>query len=211
MTAAINIYEMLKNWLLDEMAMQWGNSLALFLQGNFIALYQIGSDLRKAITESDYDKFAGFMYGVMTLRDNTLYKTKEVESVWARPGYGPFLYLIAMTVAGKDGLAANRVRGQVTPAANDVWRNFFEGAGKNYVTPIPLNNAHHPEEWLNHKYVINTPIQIQTMVRKSDVIFRRDVHGELKAGFYDMADSLLSNQMRSIYGESNANLFRPRR
>ena len=197
---------MFKEWLLSEMPMQWGNNLALFVAGDphpvFFALYRIGTDWRRILHSSDVNAAANYYYGIMDTRYNTNYGAMEIEAAWARHGYGPYLCLIAMSVAGREGLISTRVSGQVSSEMQRVWKEFYDGAGKDLVTWTPLDGAnHHPQDYLNVKYFIKKPLNIQSMRRRSDITFRNDRHGEMRELFQEMADGFLRSRMHDVYGD----------
>lgn len=195
-----------KNWFLLEMPMQWGNNLALFTAGEphptEFALFQISSEWNRILHASDVDAAANYLYGIMSLRDNEMYKAWEIDAAWARHGYGPFMCLIAMSLIGNTGLISTRVPGQVSPEMARVWKEFYDGAGKNLVTWVPLEDAkHHPQDYLNVKYFVKQPINLQPLLRRGKLTFRNDRHGEKQELFHELIDGFLRSRMHDVYGD----------
>lgn len=184
-----------KNWFLSE-AMRYGDNLALFKESNFLCLYRTGSEIPR-ILRTWSDSLEDYLYGAIDLRDNSTYQTWEIDSIWAKPGYGPYLYLVGMTVAGDRGLAPNRAL--ISEPAKKVWQKFYES---NLATAIPLPEGawkHHKEPYLNYKYTINSPINLSKMIARSNITFRNDKDGELRETFWEMAEGILKDKMSDIY------------
>jgi hypothetical protein len=184
-----------------EMPMQWGDNLGLFLENKTFALFQPNPAWNRILQDTEYDAAESLIQGVMDLRDNALYNGWEVSTVWAKKGYGPYLYLIGMTIAGPMGLMPSRIASQVSPAAKHVWWEFFQGQGKDLVTPIPLEATHHAEPFLNYKYVIKKPINIKKLIYAGQRIFANDRYGDKRVNFHEIIDSLLRSKMDDIYGD----------
>ncbi len=88
-----------------------------------------------------------------------------VEEAYADHGWGPFLYDLALELAGSEGLMSDRCT--VTDDAYDVWHYYY--ANRSDVTAIPLDDCRFGQvydigkcsrwdeqdaELLNHRYVI---------------------------------------------------------
>lgn len=205
-------------FILSEMAMKQGDDMGLFVEPGFIAMFKtgLGSHWRKAIMQQNID-FAvdgtgkSLLYGVMTIRDNVLFKTWEVDSVWAEKGYGPYLYLLAMSVVHPDGLAPTRITSMISPAAKKVWSEFSQGAGSHLVKPVYLKSTDkeldkiylttpgkgpHKDAYLNYKYIIKNPINYKPMVAKGNMIFRNTDARDI---FMEMATGVLKDKLSDIY------------
>ena len=63
------------------------------------------------------------VYGMMRLDKKTEYNTWIVQSSAAEKGYGPLMYDIAFSFAGKSGLAPDRQ--SITPKAINIWNYIF--------------------------------------------------------------------------------------
>ena len=56
---------------------------------------------------------------------------KYMDAVWARKGFGPMAYMVAMQMQGI--MAPYWNRNHVTKQAEDVWKEFFDGKGSKLV------------------------------------------------------------------------------
>jgi len=199
-----------KKWftkLNEEMKSTEG--LALHKSGAMIILYN-PRDIFPLLSAFDGDllsEIAKNVMGIVEIRDNQKYNADEIDRTWAQKGYGPLMYLIAMTEAGNRGLIPNRLNTQITPEAKNVWRNFYEGVGKDYVETTPLIDdegeraTHHEEEYLNTRYIIKNPLDISILEHRDAEVFANDRYGELTSHFEEMADSIIRHKMEDIYGE----------
>tara|TARA_Y100000034_G_scaffold113299_1_gene148168 strand:- start:661 stop:1548 length:888 start_codon:yes stop_codon:yes gene_type:complete len=190
-----------KGWFFTEMAMQTGQGLALVQNGQTFILFKPDVRARRVFQRADWDEMVetNIIMGVIDVRDNTQYGSMEVDSVWAQPGYGPLMYMIAMTSAGDYGMMPNRTP-KVTGAAKNVWQQFDQGAGQDLVTPHDVGADHHKEPYMNQKYTLNQPNpDIPQMLAKGERFFRGDRHGELRTNFIEFADGLLRSEMENLY------------
>jgi hypothetical protein len=184
-----------QEFLFLEMPMRTGENLALASQDNLLfILFENNLALQRDLANYEITEATLHIYGVLRLRENQKYQAMEVDSIWARQGYGPLLYLIGMKSAGSMGLMASRVNTQVTAAAKNVWGNFHSGSGKKFVQAIPLDVKHHEEDYLNHKYILKVPFNISGMINRARVI-----RGERREMLFEAGESLLSNKMGEIY------------
>lgn len=194
-----------REFVLNEMPMQTGEGLALLVEGgSMYILFQNSMPFQRALLSQNPENqhLENAIFGVLTIRDNTLYNSDEVDRVWARKGFGPLMYLIAMQNAGKYGLMSSRVTGEVSNDASTVWRNFYEGAGKKFVKVIPLNaeHPHHEVPWLNAKYILKKPFPIGEFIMRGRAAFARDKHSEGRNLFVELADSMLRRKVDDVYG-----------
>ncbi len=191
-----------ENFLL-EMPMQTGNDLGLIAQDpkdpNLLVLIKNIPGLQLALKNYDYDVIENCVFGVMMTRHNTMYRAIEVDKVWARPGFGPLLYYIAMTYAGADGLMSTRVAKQVSDKAKGVWANFA-GSGKVRAVPIETDSPHHPENYLMQKYVLLEPVNVDPYLKRAKSIIGRDPYGEKETTIIEVAEGLLGGEMNKVYG-----------
>jgi hypothetical protein len=188
------------NYLLLEMPMQTGANLALVQESNLYVLFESNHNLQVALRKRVLEAIDQSIYGILRIRDNTLYNADEVDAIWAHKGYGPLMYLIGMQNAGKRGLMSSRVSNQVTSQAKEVWRQFYQGAGKDLVLPVPLQaKHHHEEEWLSYKYVLRKPYDITKLLNKGKIALKNDPYNEKLNLIIEAADALLSRHMSDIY------------
>jgi len=177
--------------------MRTGEGLALVGEDNntFFVLFENNLEFQQALINYDYDKISEHIFGVIELRDNQMYQTMEVDAVWARKGYGPLMYLIALKSVGSYGLTASRV--QVSAGAKEIWRNFYEGVGKKFINAIPLGAKHHEEGYLNYKYVLKVPYDIGPMLMRGKVALR-DKHGEKRNALMEAAAMVLRQKLGDL-------------
>jgi hypothetical protein len=196
-----------KDWLVLEMPMETGRpglGLVTYAQPTptLFVLVQNSPSLRQSFRDSDYDAAKESIVGVLTMRDNEIYQTWEVDRVWAQHGFGPLLYYVAMTYAGGVGLMPNRISGYVSPEAKNVWSQFLNGAGSDKVvaTPIvPNNSAHHPEPHLMHKYVLKKKMNLSTLLRAGQRIIGHDPYGERLNFIIETAEAVLQGHIEDLY------------
>jgi len=183
------------------------SNLALEIDGNLYILY----DPRIASTfkEYDFESAEKYIYGVIDLRFNDKQNAYEVERVIAQQGYGPIMYMIALSAAGNKGLMPTRLRGKVSEEAKNVWKNFYDGKGKQYIKNMvdlkfddEYNQAYnHPEDYLNKKYIITKPVNTYKIYQNNEKILAHDPYGEKKEFVIEAAESVLQNKMRDLYHE----------
>lgn len=189
-------------YLFLEMPMQTGTNLALLQQGHALSvLFQNNAKLQSLLKKQEMEGLEANFFGVLQVRDNTIFDADEVDAVWAKPGYGPLMYLIGLQTAGKHGLMASRVKSQVTPAAKEIWRQFYQEAGQGFVQPIPLNSEHHEEPWLKCKYILKKPYNISGFLQKGKMALKNDPFGQKMDLLMEAADGLLRQQMNNIYND----------
>jgi len=140
------------------------------------------------------------IYGVMNLRDNVSLDAWEVDSVWAKSGYGPILYQMAMSKAGSAGLMACRNTSQLSAEAKRVWQQFFDGAGSSFADAVLADgNSRHREGYLAYKYIAKKPLNLSPFLSRGKLAIGRDPYGEKLTSFLEDATQLLTHQMRGIY------------
>jgi hypothetical protein len=94
-------------------------------------------------------------------------KSWRIGTSSAIKGYGPLLYDIAFSIAGRTGLMADRTR--VSDSAKRVWNYIFQYR-KDEFEAIPLEAAcrfkgDKPEEALNYKFILKTPLSISQFTK----------------------------------------------
>lgn len=124
---------------------------------------------------------------------------RTVQSVWANAGYGPIMYMIAMEVFGKLAPSESAIK----PAASAVWKEFYQGKGKDKVTKsriISDEEGWSDEPWLNFAYEIKRPLSLIYLVDKHDSVIGRDLHKERITLLMEGADACLQRAMDAAYG-----------
>lgn len=191
-----------------EMPMEQGQDLGLLVyepnNPSIFILMKNSPGLKNAINNYDYETIENAIYGVMNIRSNSKYNALEVNKVWARSGYGPLLYYIAMSYSGKAGLMSSRVEKQVSPEAKSIWSNFHSGVGKDKVNPVPLDSdfRHHPEDYLMNKYVLKSKMNLRNYLLRGKQIVGRDPYGEKFDTIMEVAEGMLDSRMNDIYGRN---------
>lgn len=187
---------------LCEMAMQTGEGLALLNENNaFLVLFKPDYRLKIALKKQDTDlieQFEDHIVGAISIRDNTLYKSAEVDRVYAQQGYGPLLYILAMCANGH--LMSSRVYGQVSDDAKGVWQNFDKGVGKNLVNRQSLKVKHHDEDYLNKKYKLKQSYPMyEKLLKKGNAFFMFDTYGEMRNSLMELAEVVLHRKVNTLY------------
>lgn len=199
-----------KGWLLTEMPMQSGRGLAAVQEGGLVVIFKPTMRLKRAVASQNADLLWNRAHvdvvGILEIRDNSLYQSLEVERIWAQKGYGPLLYMIGMSTDPERGMMPTRVQQHISDPAKNVWQQFSQGKGQHLVTPQDAVNdegspaSHHPEPYLNQKYVINKPHpEFGNMIARGQQFFQDDKYGEKKTNFIEFADGYLKHQMDQIY------------
>lgn len=188
---------------ITEMAMQTGEGLALVQYGNgLLVVFKPNPEFKKATFNMDFEKMqeTNAILGIIQLRDNTLYKSMEVNAVWAVKGYGPLMYMLAMSSAQDYGLMPSRMNGQISPEAQNVWKNFYDGQGKKFVNYRKTKANHHQEDFLNKRYKIKNPHpNYEQMIQKGKIFFNNNQNAY--EHFIEFADYILKSKMNKIYGD----------
>ena len=190
--------------ILDEHYIKYDN-LALLKSGNLYVLFD--PKIKIDPNSDNYDEAFNYILGAIELRFNDKYDSFEVDSISAKHGYGPLMYMIGMTVAGSKGLIPSRINTQVTNEAKNVWKEFFNGKGTQYVNILDLKDnenqiaSQHNEEYLNKKYLIKKPLQLNKLYNKTQMLLRNDQYGEKEYWLEELGNDYLRNSMRGIYGE----------
>lgn len=163
--------------------------------------------ISQGLKDYDGEEVEKGIYGVIELRYNGSYDTYEVERVTANKGFGPIMYLVALQFAGSKGLTPTRIKNQVSDAAKNVWKQFYDGVGASYVKNLDLINAEdgtqntsHNEEYLNKKYILNkTYADYNKMINVNNKFLQNDRYGENSDQIYHAGESIITNKMREIY------------
>lgn len=190
--------------ILDEHYIKYDN-LALFKSNNLYMLFDPKIKLDPNL--DNYDESFKYILGVIELRFNDKYNCFEVDSISAKQGYGPLMYLIGMTTAGDKGLIPSRINTQVTNDAKNVWKEFYNGKGTQFVNVLDLIDGdnqiadQHNEEFLNKKYTIKKPLSLNKLYGKTQMLLRNDQYGEKEYWLEELANDYLRQEMRGIYGE----------
>lgn len=175
------------------------NGLALYKpkDADVFVLYN-PKTIEQGLKDFDSDEIEPSIYGIIELGEKN--GTLIVDRVVANKGFGPIMYLVALQFAGKNGLAPTRIKNQVSDSAKNIWKNFFDGKGSEYVKSFDLEDNVHDEDYLNKKYVLNKNYSdYNKMINTSNIFLKNDKHSENANQIWGTADSILTNKMREIY------------
>lgn len=190
--------------ILLEMPMRSGRGLGLLPMDDntgtgLFVLLQPSTQLTAALRKMNSYEAGQCILGVMELRDNVTLDSWEVDAVFAKPGYGPFLYQAAMSWAGDRGLVSCRSKSQMTPAAKKIWQSFYDGDGSSFAEAVPLESSRHEEPALRHKYVARYPLDVDALFRVGKRAIGHDPLGDKTTLIAEEASSMLREAMQDIY------------
>lgn len=192
-----------KKYLLMEMPMQSSNGLALVDNNDMLVIFKPDINFKRSLRKLNWDEAVATntILGVMGIRDNTVYNSLEVGEIWAKHGYGPLLYHIALNKAKDYGLMPTRVTHHLSPEAKSVWKNFYSGIAKDTVTPVKTDAENHEEDYLNNKYVINKNLPyVRSMIQRGKIFFFGDnKYNEQFDMFLELSVFLLKEELNKIY------------
>ncbi|MFW5847546.1 MAG: GNAT family N-acetyltransferase [bacterium] len=154
----------------------------------------------------DADEADKYFHGYISVRENNKYNALEVDTIAAKQGYGPLMYMIAMTVAGKKGLLPTRVTSQISQEAIKVWKEFDSGKGEQYVEAVPIEDGHYGEnyDFLDKKYFIKNPIKIDTLLNNNKKVLVNDKYGEIGELIWEIGASYARNEMDRVYHKNES-------
>jgi len=183
---------------ISEAAVEDISKLGLYVTDSYIILYDrygVGAQVRHL----DGDKIEPFIKGVVRLGWEGAQKAFKVEEIWAEKGYGPTLYRIAIQHAGRNGLMPSTIKGQVSAAAENVWKEFYDGKGSDFVNTEKSADDNHEVEHLDSIYYSNGPrINTSKAEQNHSKIFNKakDPYEEKLTTLLETADSVLGAAVR---------------
>ena len=187
---------------ISEAAIEDISKLGLYIDGTYIILYEqegVGDQVEQTDFDGDGDKIEPFIKGVIRLGWEGVQKVFKIEEIWAEKGYGPTLYRIAIQHAGRNGLMPSPHKGQVSQAAQNVWKEFYDGKGSDFVDVKKSADDNHEIEHLDSIYYSNGP-QINTSKAEQNhsEIFNKatDPFEEKLTTLLETADSILHDAVR---------------
>lgn len=163
---------------------------ALFTSYGLSYLYKADDELQEALESYDMEGCESKIMFVFGIKEDMY-----MDAVWARKGFGPIAYKVAMQMQGT--LAPNWMESQVTKQAQTVWKEFFDGKGSKDVKleligPSEDNYRHY---WYSLKRKLN-----YSKNEKIDANFiGSDQYGEKRGMMDEMAEGILRQSMRGIY------------
>lgn len=177
-------------------AIKLENNLCLLVAETTFILYR--KSIKGPMEEYDYEAMEDEIVAVAITKDST-HGSWEVDSAWARGGYGPTLYLIIMDMAGSNGLMPNVNIGMVSNDAKRVWKEFYDGKGSEYVSSKVQIEGEHLEDHMNNIFYTDFDTKYRKMQRNSDKVIGHDPYGEFRDLIWEAGSSLLTSTMRGIY------------
>ena len=173
------------------------SNFALHQESMMDILYQPGPEMEQALADYDYDVIADNLLGVTQFGYSEELERPLLHAAFTQKGYGPTMFLIAIQKFSDEGLVPDP--NKVTPAAKKVFKEFYEGRGKSYVTSEEVESSYHKEDYLNQAYKVVKPLNLNRAVRTSNQILQ-DKFGEKLSLLADVAGSTLTQKMREIWG-----------
>jgi len=163
---------------------------ALFTSYGLSYLYKADDELAQALDEYDMEGMESKILFVFGIKENMY-----MDAVWARKGYGPIAYKVAMEMQGT--MAPNWMESQVTKQAQNVWKEFFDGKGSKdikleFIGPSEDNYRHY---W----YHLKKKLPLNTNKRIDDKFIGPDKYGEKRGMMAELAEGILRQSMRGIY------------
>jgi len=137
--------------------------------------------------------------GALDLRWNDKHKAMEADSILTKKGYGPLMFLIGMQVAGDDGLIPIQTN-QITPAAESVYKEFYEGKGRDLIETTQLEGGRHTDRpHLNQRMRIKKPLDLASAERRNKEAIGPDPYGQKETLLQEEGDVWLRRAMHEIY------------
>jgi len=197
---------------LQEAAKTDISNAALYMDGTMVILYD-KYQARPWLRRHDEAKVRPALLGVMDLGWSSQNKAYTVDQSWAKKGYGPVMYRLAMQAAHDDqphvGLMPTPIRNQVSPEAENIWKNFYDGLGSASVTHKRSEQSrgkspNHDKEHLDRIYFSKEPIVgLEQAIANNDEIFTKqaDPYGEQKMTLVEAAAFHIRDEMGKIYNK----------
>ena len=186
------LVESIYNKLISEEAITDLSKMGLYSEDNMIILYDFNGVFAR-VKKEDITKY---ITGVVRLDWNGKDKSFEIGEIWAKKGYGPAMYILALEQAGRRGLTPSRIKGQVSAEAQAVWQKFYNGPGQQYATNEPIDTVHGKPFLDSIYHTTGKGVQKDKALRNHQRIFnkKRDPYDEL-------LDKLLETAAMHLRGE----------
>ena len=165
-------------------------SYALRVKEKLTYLYIIDDELTEAIENYDVSEVDSKILFVFGIKEDMY-----MDAVWAQKGYGPIAYKVAMQIAGR--LAPNWMESQVTPSAQRIWKEFYNGKGSKDVnkelTGVSEDNYRH------YQYSLKKKMNLNKNIKLDENFIGKDPYAERRGMMDEIAEGILRSSMRSIY------------
>jgi hypothetical protein len=165
-------------------------SYALFTSYGLTYLYKADDELAEALESYDMDGMESKIMFVFGIKEDMY-----MDAVWARKGFGPIAYMVAMQMQGT--MAPYWMESQVTPQAAKVWKEFFNGKGEKLVNK-ELTGVN-PENYRHYWYSLKKPLRLNKNKKIDEKFIGPDKYGERRGMMDELAEGILRQSMRGIY------------
>ena len=119
----------------------------------------------------------------------------EVYRVAAKDGYGPWLYINAIST--HENLCPNQEEGKVSQAASEVWQYFYDDG----MESDELRDSPHEEEWLRRTYRNDhTIVNYETELAEA-ALASLNLSDEEETEIKQKAEELLDEAIDKVYHE----------
>jgi len=188
-----SLAETIYNKLIFEEAITDLSKMGLYSEDNMIILYDFNGVFAR-VKKEDITKY---ITGVVRLDWNGKDRSFEIGEIWAKQGYGPAMYILALEQAGRRGLTPSRIKGQVSAEAQAVWQKFYDGPGQQYATNEPIDTVHDKPFLDSIYHTTGKGVQKDKALRNHQRIFnkKRDPYDELLDKLLETAASQLRDEM----------------
>lgn len=133
-------------------------------QGLAMWIHEEGGVTTIMLYDPKYYGIKEMIVGLIEIEKSLKCHSWRIVTSSAEKGYGPLMYDIAFSYAGKDGLMSDRM--QVSDAARRIWAyNFTVRKNDFEIVPVEAKCAYkgrwQEEQALNHKFILKSRIDFQ--------------------------------------------------
>lgn len=168
------------------------DNLAIRLDERLTIIYEITPEFSEAIDNYELLNYDNNIKAVFGIKEDNY-----IDAIWARKGYGPVAYKIAIQLA-KDGfLSPNWDRSRITKSAMNVWKEFYDGKGSEDV--IKKLEGADETNYLNYTYKLKNKLDLSKNINLHNKFIGKDPYKERIDQLLELGEGLLTKSMRSIY------------
>jgi hypothetical protein len=173
-------------------AMKGLNNYALFTSYGISYLYNADTELSEALESYNVEGMESKIMFVFGIKED-----KHMDAIWARKGFGPLAYMVAMEMQGE--MAPYWNANQVTKAAENVWKEFFNGKGSKLVKATIMAPGMDESNYRNYNYSLRKKLNLSKNKKINKDFIGKDKFGEKHGMMIEIAESVLRQSMRGIY------------
>lgn len=173
-------------------AMKDLDNYALFVSYGISFLYKVDDELAEALESYDMSDMESKILFVFGIKEDMY-----MDAVWARKGFGPMAYMVAMQMQGE--MAPNWNRNQITKQAEKVWKEFYDGKGSKLVKKTLLHPGMETGNLWNYSYSLKKKLNYRKNEQIHSKFIGPDKYGERQGMMVEMAEGILRQSMRGIY------------